>query len=89
MSLIDPKVNTTHICTIVDDGSGPKFQIHPEDQMNAVLLIDNSTPTAFWRTVVNQAKKIRDISHSKHANGPYAIGLENNPTIAKLIQGLP
>ncbi|KAF9187179.1 hypothetical protein BGZ51_001503 [Haplosporangium sp. Z 767] len=85
-SMIDPQIQTTYTCSVIDDGEAPKFQIDAEDQPGKPIIA--GTATGAWTHVVKAANAIRKRDHSNSASGPDYFGF-SNATIAKLIQDLP
>ncbi|KAJ1976352.1 hypothetical protein H4R34_004006 [Dimargaris verticillata] len=85
-SMKDPEKTVGYLCTVLDSGEGPLFQVIAEDAPNEPIIATSATGA--WTTCVKAANAVRHKDHSNSASGPDYFGF-SNPTIAKMIQDLP
>lgn len=50
LSMIDPNQSTDYVCTILDGGDAPKFQVVPQDDVDNPIVA--SSATGAWTTVI-------------------------------------
>ncbi|EIN12963.1 hypothetical protein PUNSTDRAFT_141512 [Punctularia strigosozonata HHB-11173 SS5] len=86
LSTIDPNIEVTYTCTILDGGDGPKFSVVASDVPDKPIVA--GTATGAWAVIVRAANHVRKRLHSNSVSGPDFFGLGQN-TIRSLIQELP